>query len=101
MPYITGKDRAEVGDDPRTAGELNYLISDIIGSYTRVKGISYATLNEVVGVMESAKTEYQRQIVAPYETLKIMENGDIHPYSYIKKEIGLRTMEVVNREDES
>lgn len=64
--------------NPRDAGELNYVITEALIGYLRVKGLRYATLNEIVGVLECAKAEFQRRIVAPYEDMKIAENGDVY-----------------------
>jgi hypothetical protein len=40
--------------------------------------LSYRILNNAVGAAESAKTEFQRRIVGPYEDSKIAENGDVY-----------------------
>jgi hypothetical protein len=84
MPYIDEAKRKSlrVGRSaPGTAGELNYLItcriSEYVGKYRN--GLSYQTLNDVVGALESAKAEFQRRVVAPYEDKKIRENGDVYP----------------------
>ncbi len=58
-------------------GKLNYIISIIIHEYLENKGLKYNTCNDIMGVMESAKAEFYRRVVAPYEDLKIQENGDI------------------------
>ena len=49
----------------------------IIHEYIGKKGLSYTHLNDVVGVLESAKAEFQRTVVANYEDKKISENGDL------------------------
>lgn len=79
MPYIKqeDRDRLVIGDEAKTAGELNYIISKEIMSYLHRKGISYAHLNEVIGVLECAKLELYRRVVAEYEDVKIAENGDV------------------------
>lgn len=82
MPYIPQNDRSELMDaphrNPRTAGELNYVITEALIGYTRVHGLSYRTINEVVGVLECAKQEYYRRLAVPYEEAKILENGDVY-----------------------
>jgi len=40
---------------------------------------SYAELNEVIGVLECAKQELYRRVVAPYEDGKAKINGDVYP----------------------
>lgn len=59
------------------AGQLNYLISKTIQAYTNVKGYNYQTFNDIIGALEGAKLELYRREVAPYEEVKIKENGDI------------------------
>ena len=60
-----------------TPGDLNYIITQIVHSYVNRKGLNYTHLNDVVGVLESAKAEFQRRVVAPYEDDKIRTNGDV------------------------
>jgi hypothetical protein len=80
MPYVKGNDRArlDAGGAPETAGELNYVITKLIRRYLRRKTMSYNSLNEVLGVLESAKLEFYRRIVAEYEDIKINQNGDVY-----------------------
>ena len=58
-------------------GELNYLITKICNIYLKKKGISYTSLNEVVGVLECVKLELTRRKVVPYEKEKMETNGDV------------------------
>ena len=88
MPYIK-KDRRTLFDPTLTvldatiersnptAGDLNYIITNILDDYVRVKGQSYSTYNELIGMLECCKSEYYRRRVAPYEDKKIVENGDV------------------------
>jgi hypothetical protein len=86
MPYIRQAQRNRLENIlhlfmqnmPSDAGELNYVISRICDIYIQVKGKNYANLNEVMGVMECAKNEYYRRVVAPYENEKINSNGDVY-----------------------
>jgi len=89
MPYITKNARTtwepalnklaeaihHYGCSP---GDLNYLITNLIDIYMARKGLNYTHLNDVVGALESAKAEFQRRVVAPYEDSKIKENGDVY-----------------------
>jgi len=86
MPYIP-KERREAleqlhtslrADRLENAGELNYAVTLLLKAYTEQKGRSYQTMNDVVGALEGAKAEYQRRVIAPYENLKILENGDVY-----------------------
>ncbi len=88
-PYIDPKEREQlqylVNDlknaiklgNRFTPGTLNYLFTIMTHAYVDRKGLSYTTLNDVVGVFESAKQEFYRKVVVNYEEKKIKENGDI------------------------
>lgn len=84
MPYIT-KDRREVFDkylekmakEVETEGELNYCIYKLATLVTSRRGESYANLAMCSSAMEHAKLEWYRKRLAPYEDVKIAENGDI------------------------
>ena len=78
MPYIKQEDRLGPTMIAETPGELNYLITTLVNEYIVQKGLKYATLNEVVGVLECAKLELYRRIAAPYEDGKCDENGDVY-----------------------
>lgn len=84
MPYISQEKRREVVEHgPQTAGDLNFALTVIISDYAaqaadRCGGLSYQILNDVIGALESAKAEFQRRIVAPYEDSKIATNGDVY-----------------------
>lgn len=88
MPYIHYTDRIKfegekdvgevVAKDGFTAGQLNYLISTLCLLYLRTNGVSYNTINSIVGVLECAKQEFYRRIAVPYEQEKIKTNGDIY-----------------------
>mgnify|MGYP001497039920 FL=1 len=69
----------ETGDTESTAGRLNYSISRILGAILNDdERISYARINELVGVLECAKIELYRRIAAPYEDDKSRINGDVY-----------------------
>lgn len=81
MPYIKKEDRPQFTAvetvSPKTAGELNYCITTLVTQYLKQETVSYAKINEVVGVLECAKLELYRRLAAPYEDTKIQENGDV------------------------
>lgn len=81
MPYITNRRRKELMADwrgPQTPGELNYILTRFIIGYVMDKGLSYQTVNDVIGALEGAKLEFYRRQVAQYEDTKIKENGDVY-----------------------
>jgi len=59
-------------------GQLNYVFSAIIRGYLAQHGKKYQTMNDIVGVLECAKLELYRRVTAPYEDVKIKENGDVY-----------------------
>ena len=75
MPYIPQKERDE---EWRHAGELNYHFTRMIVGYFEDKGLSYQTINDILGALEGAKLEFYRRVVVPYEDKKIVENGDVY-----------------------
>lgn len=79
MPYIKQRDKYRLrhqDSTPCSAGELNFLITELCNEFIDTK--NYAKLNEVIGVLECAKLEFYRRIVAPYEDKKIEQNGDVY-----------------------
>lgn len=90
MPYIVKADRKEFdpeidkllsrltnkGFAKAKAGDLNYAFSKIVWAVF-VRNPSYATANELMGMLECVKQEFYRRQVAPYEDKKIGENGDL------------------------
>jgi hypothetical protein len=80
MPYIAKDRRAELDPmvHPTTPGELNYCITMVVVDYLRSKGLSYGTVNDIVGALEGAKMEFYRRVAIPYEDKKIQENGDVY-----------------------
>lgn len=83
MPYINKEDRESL--DPylsdlnpaADAGQLNFQITRLVDDFVGSK-ISYAKINEAIGVLECAKLELYRRIAAPYEDKKMAQNGDVY-----------------------
>lgn len=91
MPYITNERREDFDhalallfDNMKCIiggiqkGDVNYVISQIVIEYCKLKGISYGTCSDVTGLLNDVKIEFERRVVAPYEDKKIKENGDIY-----------------------
>jgi hypothetical protein len=86
MPYIKQEDRPFLDQKLtfnvigiHSAGELNYCVTKLVDHYINAHGgVSYKNINEVIGVLECAKLELYRRIAAPYEDVKIVENGDAY-----------------------
>lgn len=88
MPYILPYRRKELdaeidqlAEKIEAEGELNYVLTRLALRFTRKlrdKGWGgYGAFNAVVGVFESAKLEFYRRWVVPYEDQKIEDNGDV------------------------
>jgi hypothetical protein len=80
MPYITEENRQAphmLQYEPSNAGELNFLVTTFIRDYFD-KNPCYQSINDIVGALEGAKLEFYRRIAAPYEDIKINQNGDVY-----------------------
>lgn len=64
--------------DPTTSGELNFVLTECVTTYLNEVGITYSTINDVVGALEGAKLEFYRRVAVPYENRKCAENGDVY-----------------------
>ena len=84
MPYIKQEKRKDFDDLIEQiairicgAGDLNYCVSKLI--YLLLgNNASYADYNQKIGVLECAKLELYRKMVAPYENSKALENGEVY-----------------------
>ena len=84
MPYIDkdARRRLDAGSPPETPGELNYAVTRLVDAYVSTRGgLRYAHLNEAIGVLECAKLELYRRVVAPYEDDKMAGAGDVYDAS--------------------
>lgn len=82
MPYIKDIDRIKVRESlqPQNAGELNYLITEIVLEFLYRDGPPrYQDYNDAIGVLSCASHELYRRTIAPYEDEKVKENGDVFP----------------------
>ena len=81
MPYIVNDERGllDRGLPVETAGQLNYVLTRTVWRFLKRKGQPrYQDFNDAIGALEGAKLELYRRMVAPYEDLKIEENGDVY-----------------------
>lgn len=84
MPYIEQKRRPrfkqaarDLGNLAECAGDLNYIITEMVHEYIKKTGLKYDTMNSVVGMIECCKLELYRKMVGPYENGAIERNGDV------------------------
>ena len=83
MPYIPAYERPKLDAaietiEPTNAGELNYVITQVILEYLTFKGNGYNWMNELMGVLLCVALEFYRRVVAPYEDIKAKQNGDVY-----------------------
>lgn len=83
MPYVKKDQRVynstEIERIPLdTAGNLNYIFTELSLRYLKQNGICYQTYNDIVGALEGCKLEMYRREISPYEDEKIMQNGDVY-----------------------
>lgn len=85
MPYITQNLRDKLTPIVNTLqlldineGELNYLITKLCDGYLCNKGVNYANINTIIGVLECTKLELYRRIAGKYEDKKLEINGDVY-----------------------
>ncbi len=79
MPYIARADRERAALHPRSPGELNYAITQLIIRYLDATSHhGYTQFNDCLGALEGAKLEFYRRVVMPYEDEKRDTNGDCY-----------------------
>lgn len=79
MPYVPQERRRELnnGGEIETMGDMNYVLTSIVFDWLNRRPENYDNYNGVIGVLESMKLELYRRTVAPYEDLKVAQNGDV------------------------
>jgi hypothetical protein len=82
MPYINPEKRQELdgivdelSSKIESGGDLNYVITRLAHRRLQELGHRYGSMEQVVGTLECAKMELYRVVAAPYEDIKIEENG--------------------------
>lgn len=87
MPYVPAARRHDLRPPQYTGrppavmegpGDLNFLLTTLALDYLRQRGLSYQTINDVMGAFSSAAQEFYRRVAAPYEDTKIAQNGDVY-----------------------
>ena len=83
MPYIPLSEKSKVDYDNliTTAGQFNYAIHQVMSIYFEQNGFNYQTCNDIIGALDCAKMELYRRLVGEYEDRKILQNGDVKPYT--------------------
>lgn len=84
MPYIipSRREALKIGAPPEGAGELNFQVSKLVVAFIKEHGMSYKTINDIVGALEGAKLEFYRRVAVPYENAKLASNGDVYDFDH-------------------
>ena len=83
MPHLPREDKAKLDNPkdwyPSCVGDLTYVLYKACERYIKrqnlAKPAKFQDYAEAMGALESAKLEFYRLHVAPYEDKKIKENG--------------------------
>lgn len=87
MPYVQSSDRQRVSRqlaalakklEGQPVGVYNYTISRLVDDFLCKKGLSYANINQMIGMLECVKLELYRRVAGPYETAKQHTNGEVY-----------------------
>lgn len=86
MPYIKQEDRHRLIAEklaggllnPKTPGELNFILTSLCIVYLETHTQCYQTYNDIIGALECCKLELYRRKISSYEDKKIEENGDVY-----------------------
>jgi len=84
MPYVDAETRNRVDRSGFEAGDksgvLTYRLWRLLEEWMRDGrggGWSYGSMNEVVGCLETAKLEFSRRYLWPYEDQKMEDHGSL------------------------
>ncbi len=94
MPYIKEANRevidphvSALSDQISNPGDLNYAITRLFMQFLLRKGLTYANINAVSGVLQKASAEFDERVTRPYEDLKLKQNGDIPEFTEVANKI--------------
>lgn len=79
MPYIERERRIPLaaGAPALSSGELTYQIQQLLKGFIEHHGDSYRTYAVCLGALEGAKLDLYVRKIEPYESKKIVDNGDV------------------------
>lgn len=88
MPYIKPavRELLATGVKPSGSGELSFTITRVILDYLIGYGLTYQTINDILGALTGAQLEFYRRIVVPYEEQKCKVNGDVYSWEQVGAE---------------
>jgi len=98
MPYINHEvDIEATCYEWNGVGVLNCAISLVLSNYIKAQGLSYSTINDIVGALDCAKMEFYRKVAVPYEERK--EADSVYTY-HPEKGLILKESEDGTQDDE-
>lgn len=59
-------------------GDLNYLFSRMVSIWVAQHGMNYQTMSDALAALQDCRDEFYRRVVAPYEDIKKVDNGDVY-----------------------
>lgn len=95
MPY-TPEERRQLQYEPirlltrfiKDKGDLNHAICELTAMVIlETGGMSYTNVSEWVDAVNGARKEMERRLLAPYETEKMKENGDVRSFVTLLQQI--------------
>lgn len=105
MPYIKEENRENInksidrlmedfynnfgrGESPgelfSTAGNINYVLTEILMHLFNQEKCNYARIAIFTGILKNIQDEFNRRVTISYEEKKQKENGDINGFSNVK-----------------
>ena len=92
MPYILKAKRLNEADlinyinmNVDCSGDLNYVVTTLVGAYVLKKGLSYQNIHDAVNTLYDAAAEFKRRVEFPYEDKAIKKNGDVQVIKTLQK----------------
>ncbi len=95
MPYTKEEHRIrqyyaieELSDVINEKGDLNHAICELTALLiAKTGGMGYTNVSEWIDAVDGARKEMERRLLAPYEDVKIVENGDVRSFITLIRQI--------------
>jgi hypothetical protein len=72
----------------RDKGDLNHAICELTALLiAKTGGMGYTNVSEWIDAVNGARKEMERRLLAPYEDMKIIENGDVRSFITLIRQI--------------
>ena len=95
MPYTKKWDRGpqyplleKLAEVIENKGDLNHAICELTAMLIlKTGGMSYTNVSKWIDAVNGARKEMERRLLAPYEDVKIKENGDVRTFEKLLEEL--------------